>query len=64
MAKDTHTWPDLSIGRYEKLTGRGAEIYYEMDDLSVAVPSRDGSVAEYTHWKLNGTVRIRTRDDK
>jgi hypothetical protein len=64
MANDTQTWPDLAIGLYDKLTGRGAEISYEMDDLSVAVPSRVGSDAEYTNWKLNGTVRIRTRDDK
>jgi hypothetical protein len=49
MANDTQTWPDLAIGLYDKLTGRGAEISYEMDDLSVAVPSRVGSDAEYTN---------------
>jgi len=64
VANDTKTWPDLAIGLYDKLTGRGAEISYEMEDLSVAVPSRVGADAEYTNWKLNGTVRIRTRDEK
>ena len=64
MPNDTQTWPDLAIGLYDKLTGRGAEISYEMEDLNVAVPSRVGSDTEHTNWKINGTVRIRTRDDK
>jgi len=33
-----------------------------MDDLVVEVPSRVGDDATHTPWKLNGTVRIRTRD--
>ncbi len=59
---DTNTWPDLAIGLYDKLTGRDAEITYEMDDLVVEVPSHVGSDATHTPWKLNGTVRIRTSD--
>ncbi len=59
---DTRTWPDLAIGLYDKLTGRDAEITYEMDDLEVHVPSRVGEDAVHTPWKLSGTVRIRTRD--
>lgn len=59
---DTNTWPDLAIGLYDKLTGRDAEITYEMDDLVVEVPSHVGDDATHTPWKLNGTVRIRTRD--
>ena len=64
MSQTTHDWPDLAIGLYDKLTGRGAEISYEMEDLNVQVPSKVGPDAEYTNWKVNGTVRIRTRDDK
>jgi hypothetical protein len=64
MSTTTQDWPDLAIGLYDKLTGRGAEISYEMDDLNVQVPSKVGPDAEYTNWKVNGTVRIRTRDDK
>lgn len=64
MANDTQTWPDLAIGLYDKLTGRGAEISYEMDDLNVQVPSRVGGDATFTSWTLNGTVRISTRDAK
>lgn len=59
---DTKTWPDLAIGLYDKLTGRDAEITYEMDDVVVEVPSHVGADATHTPWKVNGTVRIRTRD--
>lgn len=59
---DTRTWPDLAIGLYDKLTGRDAEITYEMDDLEVHVPSKVGADAVHTPWKVSGTVRIRTRD--
>ena len=64
MANDTQTWPDLAIGLYDRLTGRGAEITYEMDDLNVQVPSKVGSDATYTTWTVNGTVSVRTRDNK
>lgn len=59
---DTNSWPDLAISLYDKLTGRNAEITYELDDLEVEVPSKVGADAEHTPWRLNGTVRIRTRD--
>lgn len=59
---ETKTWPDLAVGLYDKLTGRGAEITYEFDNFELYVPSRAGDNPEYAHWKMNGTVRIRTRD--
>ena len=58
----TTTWPELAIGLYDKLTGRGAEITYEFEDLQVAVPSSASGNARYADWKINGAVRIRTRD--
>ncbi len=57
----TQTWPELAIGLYDKLTGRGAEITYAFDDFDLYVPSRTGS-ADHAHWKMNGTVRVSTRD--
>ena len=60
--KDTTNWPDLAIGLYDRLTGRGAEIAYEMQGLEVMVPSGTGADAEQAKWVLNGTVRITTRD--
>ena len=58
----THTWPELAIGLYDKLTGRNAEITYEFSDMDVHVPSGTGDQVEHARWKLNGTVRVRTRD--
>ena len=60
--QDTRNWPDLAIGLYDRLTGRGAEITYEMDNVEVSVPSGTGDDAVHARWQLNGTVRVRTRD--
>ena len=57
------TWPDLAIGLYDKLTGRGAEITYEFQNLEVSVPSSAAADAAHATWKVSGTVKIRTRDD-
>lgn len=62
-ADHTTTWPDLAIGLYDRLTGRGAEITYEFEKLSVHVPSGTGDRAAHAAWKLDGTIRIRTRDN-
>lgn len=59
---ETSTWPELAIGLYERLTGRGAEITYEFDEMEVEVPSKVGDDADHAHWKLNGTMRISTRE--
>ncbi|MGM0592472.1 MAG: hypothetical protein ACQETI_12770 [Halobacteriota archaeon] len=56
------TWPDLAIGLYDRLTGRGAEIIYEFDEMEVDVPSGTGDDVEHAHWKVNGTLRITTRE--
>lgn len=61
-AGETRSWPDVAIGLYDKLTGRGAEITYEFQDLEVVVPSKAGDGAEHANWKLNGLLKIRTRD--
>jgi len=61
---DTHTttWPDLAIGLYDRLTGRGAEIEYAFKDMHIKVPSGTGSNAEHAEWVLDGTIKIRTSD--
>jgi hypothetical protein len=59
---DTTTWPDLAIGLYDKLTGRNAEIMYEFQNLEVAVPSSASANAQHATWRLNGSMKIRTRD--
>jgi hypothetical protein len=63
MPEETNTWPELAIGLYDKLTGRGAEITYEFEDFSLSIPAATGST-EHATWKMNGILKIRTRDDK
>ena len=60
---ETPTWPDLAIGLYDKLTGRGAEITYEFHSMEVAVPSSASGDAQHATWRLNGTMKIRTKDE-
>lgn len=59
---DTKTWPELAIGLYDKLTGRNAEIAYTFDDFELSVPSSASDHASHAKWKMNGTLRITTRD--
>ncbi|RDI72095.1 hypothetical protein [Halopelagius longus] len=60
--EETTTWPELAVGLYDRLTGRGAQITYEFEDMSVDVPSATGDDAEYAHWELDGTLKIRTSE--
>ena len=59
QAKETQNWPELAIGLYDKLTGRGAEITYDFDDFEVQVPSGTEEDSRAT-WRMNGVIRIRT----
>lgn len=59
---ETTTWPDLAIGLYDKLTGRGAEITYEFENFEIAVPGGVGIQAEFARWKVNGILKLRARD--
>ena len=59
----TTTWPDLAIGLYDRLTGRNAEITYEAEGLEIAIPSAAADDAKHATWRVNGTLRIRTRDN-
>ena len=61
---ETHTWPDLAIGLYDKLTGRGAEITYNLSNLEIWVPSSTQADSAQAHWKINGSIVITTRDTK
>jgi hypothetical protein len=60
--EETTNWPDLAANLYDKLTGRNAEITYEFDQFEVDVPSGTGQQQEHAHWKMNGTLRVRTQD--
>lgn len=60
--QDTKNWPELAAGLYDKLTGRDAEISYSFDDFEIHVPSSTAADAEQARWKMNGTLRICTRN--
>jgi len=60
---ETRTWPELAIGLYERLTGRGAAITYEFEDMEVDVPSKAGEGAEHARWRVDGTLRITTEEE-
>ncbi|MFW6318006.1 MAG: hypothetical protein ACOC06_06010 [Halorubrum sp.] len=59
---ETTTWPDLAIGLYDRLTGRNAEIHYQFEDMTVEVPSATGDDAEHAEWRVDGGVRVTTRE--
>jgi hypothetical protein len=63
MSEQITNWPELAIHLYDKLTGRGAEITYEFENLEVFVPSEVSETAPMARWKINGILKIRTRDD-
>lgn len=63
IMNDTKTWPDLAIGLYDRLTGRSAEIAYEFENFELLVPSSASADATHAKWKMNGVLKIRTRDN-
>lgn len=57
---DKVSFVDLGMALYERLTGRGAAINYEFQNMEVEVPRDTGANAPRATWKLNGTLRITT----
>lgn len=57
---DKVSFVDLGMALYERLTGRGAAINYEFQNMEVEVPRDTGADAPRATWKLNGTLRITT----
>ncbi len=61
--RDTQTWPELAEGLYGVLTGRGATIEYQFENMEIGVPSSTRDDAAQAKWKLNGTLKIKTSED-
>ncbi|MBX2861575.1 MAG: hypothetical protein KTR14_10095 [Vampirovibrio sp.] len=59
----TQTWPELAVGLYEQLTGKQAEISYQFVNMKVDVPSHTGADAKHANWKVDGTLKISTRNN-
>lgn len=62
MSDAPNTWPDLAIALYDRLTGRGAAITYEFDDMHIEVPQGLGDDAPRATWRLNGSLVITTSE--
>lgn len=60
MKNETVSFVDLGMALYERLTGRGAAINYEFQNMTVEVPRDTGADAPRALWKLDGTLRITT----
>jgi len=56
------TWVDLAAGLYDKLTGKNAEITYEFVNFNLGVPITAASSTDNVTWKLNGLLKIRTKE--
>lgn len=54
------TWPHLAEALYSFLTGRGATIEYQFENMEVTVPRDTGAGSPSAVWKLHGTIRVRT----
>ena len=61
-ANGTTTWPELAEGLYGFLTGRGATIEYQFENMTIGVPSSTHDDATHAQWKLNGALKIRTTE--
>ena len=62
LQPETTTWPEFAEGMYGFLTGRGATIEYDFDQLEILVPRHASDDSPQAKWKLNGAVRIRTSE--
>lgn len=60
--QDATTWPELAEGLYGFLTGRGATIEYDLDQLEILVPRNAADNSPGAKWQLNGKIRIRTTE--
>ena len=61
---ETTTWPELAVALFDGLTGRGAEIRYTFEDMTVQVPSKAGEGQSHAKWVLDGTLSITTSQGK
>lgn len=62
-ARSITDWTDLGREMWSYLTGRGAQVNYAFDDMTIEVPRDIGPDAPRAVWKLNGTLRVTTSDD-
>jgi hypothetical protein len=67
MSTDTAapaTWPDFAESLYEKLTGRGTEISYRFENLTIEVPRDTSAGSPRATWLLDGALHISTAEKR
>ena len=56
-------WADMAASLLGKLSG-GVELSCAFDQMELQVPNPQNPSAPATTWKLNGSLRIRTRGEQ
>ncbi|UOG77005.1 hypothetical protein MTX78_10470 [Hymenobacter tibetensis] len=56
------SWADTAASLLSKLSG-GVELAVAFDQMELQVPNPQNPAAPATTWKLNGSLRIRTRGE-
>ena len=54
--------PEMALAFLENLTGMNAEFSFDFDNMELQMPAKKD--APETQFKLNGTLRIRTKGAK
>ena len=60
--KGTTDITDIGKEMWSYLTGKGATVEYNFDNMHVEVPKTTGPDSPRATWKLDGTLRIKTTD--
>ena len=60
---DQPSWADTAASLLSKLSG-GVELSLNFDQMELQVPNPQNPSAPAATWKLNGSVRIRTRGEQ
>ncbi|MDQ2769058.1 MAG: hypothetical protein M3Y54_00980 [Bacteroidota bacterium] len=60
---NTSNWADMAASMLSKLSG-GVELSCAFDQIEIQVPNTQNPTAPAATWKLNGSLRIRTRGEQ
>jgi hypothetical protein len=62
MADSSANWADTAASLLSKLSG-GVEMNLAFDQMEVQVPNMQNPAAAPSTWRINGSIRIRTRGE-
>ncbi|MCB2376858.1 hypothetical protein LGH70_04655 [Hymenobacter sp. BT635] len=61
-SQSSGTWADTAASLLSKLSG-GVELSFAFDQMELQVPNAQNPGAAPATWRLNGSLRIRTRGE-